>query len=54
MDYNQLMLLSQLVAKLSESTANFEKAYNSSNKMEFEYSKKAIMDIQHKMEFLLK
>lgn len=54
MDYNHLMLLSQLVRKLSESTAEFEKAYNSSNKMEFEYAKKAILDIHKKMEFLLK
>ncbi|MDP1729319.1 MAG: hypothetical protein Q8L27_03905 [archaeon] len=54
MDYSQLMLLSQLVRKLSESTEKFENAYNSSNKIDFEASKKAMFDIHKKMEFLLK
>ncbi len=54
MEGNQLMLMLQLVNKLDESAKDFEKAYNSSDKEKFDLLKKTILELQKKIEFILK
>jgi len=53
MDENKVLLLVQLVNKLDENYSNLEKAYNNSNKINFENSKKAVFELQNKINFIL-
>lgn len=54
MKVEDLMLLAQLVDSIYEEEKNFESAYNKQDKKRFDLSKKAILDFQNKINFLLK
>ena len=51
---NRIMLLSQLINGLSDNFQKFEKAYENSNKEDFDSSKAAILELQKKIEYILK
>lgn len=53
MGENKVLLLAQLVNNLNENFANFEKSYNSSDKQEFDTAKKALIESQRQINFLL-
>ena len=53
MDENKVLLLVQLVNNLDRIYLDFEKAYASSNKLKFDNSKNAIMELQNKINFIL-
>ncbi len=54
MEANQLMLLFQLITRLDENVKEFERGYNLSEKEKFDSSKKAILELHKKIDFLLK
>lgn len=54
MKENRIMLLSQLVNGLNESFQKFEKAYTNSNKEDFDSSQKTLLELQKKIEYILK
>jgi len=54
MDEKNIVLLVQLVRSFEENLGILERAYNDSNKSEFEESKNALMDLQKKIDFLIK
>jgi len=54
MDINQVMLLSQIVNQLKENFGIFEKAYNENDKENFDSSKKLILELQKKINFIAK
>jgi len=53
MDENKVLLLLQLVNNLDNIYLDLEKAYNSSDKPRFDKSKKAVLELQSKLNFLL-
>lgn len=54
MDSGKITLLSQLATALKDNFFTFQKAYLYSNKEDFDFSKKVILELQHKIEYLLK
>jgi hypothetical protein len=54
MEDNKILLLSQLMNGLIEGFNNFEKSYSEQDKVTFESSKKAILETQGKINFILK
>ena len=54
MESNKIMLLFQLINGLDEAFSIFEKSYNESNKEKFDSSKKAILDLSNKINYVLK
>ena len=54
MEINQVMLLSQIVSRLKENFEIFEKAYNENDKESFESSKNLILDLQKKINLIVK
>ena len=54
MEQNKILLLSQLIAILNESAGNLETAYELQEKEKFDSAKSSILDIQNKINFLLK
>jgi hypothetical protein len=53
MDSGKIILLAQLINNLKENFVIFEKAYNESDKEKFDESKKIILELQHKIDFLM-
>lgn len=53
MENNNVLLLSQLTNSLNENFEIFQKAYLEQNKENFDRSKKAILEIQGKINFIL-
>ncbi len=54
MENNDLLLLMQLIKSLEAHVNNFERAYQDMDKEKFEKYKKAILEFQNKIGFLLK
>jgi hypothetical protein len=54
MEDNKILLLSQLMNGLIEGFNSFEKSYSEKNKETFESSKKAMLEAQKKINFVLK
>lgn len=53
MEENKIFLFVQLVNNISASFERLERAYNESNKEAFDYSKKALLENQKKLNILL-
>ena len=53
MEDNKILLLSQLMNGLIEGFNNFEKSYSEQDKETFESSKKAILETQGKINFIM-
>lgn len=53
MDESEVMLLYQLAGNLKENLDLFTKSFESSDKESFEKSKKALLEIQSKINFIL-
>lgn len=53
MENNNVMLLMQLMNALSENFKTFEKSYTEQNKESFDNSKKALLELQGKINFIL-
>jgi hypothetical protein len=51
---DNIILLLQLVRHLESSVQGLEKAYNNSNREQFNKYKKAVLDFQNKLDFVLK
>jgi hypothetical protein len=54
MEDNQILLLSQLLNSIIENFNSFQKSYAEQNKELFDSSKKAILEVQSKINYLLK
>jgi len=54
MEYNEAMLLAQLVDSLDISYRNLEKAHEKKDKEKFDYYKRVVLDFQKKIAFILK
>ncbi len=54
MDSGKITLLQQLVAGLRDNFVIFEKAYHESDKEKYDRAKKIILELQYKIDFLLK
>ena len=54
MQENKSMLLAQLIEGMREAHSDFEQSYSKNNKKSFDNSKKALLDFQTKIAFLLK
>jgi hypothetical protein len=54
MEEEKLMLLMQLTKSLKDNFDVLKKAYDSSDKEDFDMSKKALLEMQKKINFLLK
>ena len=54
MQENKVMLLAQLVEGLREAHSQLEESYLKNNKKSFDSSKKALLDFQNKISYLLK
>ena len=54
MDDGNLTLLLQLINGVDQSFDLLEKAYNNSEKAEFEFYKTTLLDFQNKLEYMLK
>ena len=54
MEEGKLLLLVQLVNSLESNFVNFQKSYDKSDKEAFDFSKSAILEIQKKIEGLIK
>jgi hypothetical protein len=54
MDSGKITLLTQLVSGLKDNFVIFEKSYKESDKENFDRSKKIILELQHKIDFLLR
>jgi len=53
-DQNKIILLAQLVESMQEAEKGFEEAYEKQDKKKFESSKVAILDLQGKINTLVK
>jgi hypothetical protein len=53
MEETRLMLLMQLIENLRDNFQVFESSYESSDKEKFDSSKKAMIEIQSKIKFLI-
>ena len=53
MEENKILLLVQLINNLAENYNHLEKAYDSSDKENFDNSKKIILELQNKIDLLL-
>jgi hypothetical protein len=53
MNEGKLVLLTHLINALDRAFGDFEKAYDGSDKENFDNSKKAVLDVQKKINFLL-
>jgi hypothetical protein len=54
MEGGKIIILAQLINTLRENYAVLKSSYNESNKEKFEQVKKIILELQSKIEFLLK
>jgi hypothetical protein len=54
MENNKVLLLLQLINSLNGNFEVLEKSYNNQNKEDFDNSKKAILEIQKRINFILK
>ena len=54
MEYNNLLLIMQLIRSMGYQVEAFEKAYNNSDKDKFESSKKSLLELQNKINFIIK
>lgn len=54
MEDNKVLLLSQLLSLLQSNFENFEKSYLNKDKENFDKSKKALLEVQKKLNYVLK
>ena len=54
MENSKIMLLFQLVSSLEDNVNSFSKSFNSQDKEKFDLSKKALLEIQKKIAYILK
>lgn len=54
MEGGKILLLSQLMASFDENFLSFKNAYDAKDKESFDKSKKALLEIQHRIDYLLK
>ena len=53
MESDKLILLAQLIESLNNNVKELEKAFKNNDKEDYDISKKAILDFQSKINFLL-